>query len=149
MRVWLLRHGEAEPQASRDADRRLTPSGQAEVHAAARQLLGRPLRAIYVSPYARAQESADIVKHVTGFDAELITVAWLTPDTSPTSTFSQMQPADDGDVLYVAHQPLLGALSALLVHGESSRPFALSTAALVELEGDAILAGGMRLNGIH
>ena len=149
MKVWLLRHGEAEAQAVNDSERRLTPHGRDEVEAVSAVLIGRPLIAIYASPYVRAQESAAIVKRITACPGDLITVPWLTPETSPKMAFEQMSHEDDRDVLFVAHQPLLGALSALLAHGETSRPFALSTAALVELEGASILAGDMSLKAIH
>ncbi|MGH8353342.1 MAG: histidine phosphatase family protein, partial [Pseudomonas sp.] len=58
MRLWLLRHGEAEPQARSDAERALTKHGRKEVLKAAGHLAGRPLAAILASPYVRAQQTA-------------------------------------------------------------------------------------------
>ena len=41
MKLWLLRHGEAEPHASRDSERRLTAHGRKEVLQSAARLAGQ------------------------------------------------------------------------------------------------------------
>lgn len=58
MKLWLLRHGEAEPHASRDSERRLTAHGRKEVLQSAARLAGLPLDGILASPYVRAQQTA-------------------------------------------------------------------------------------------
>lgn len=50
MKLWLLRHGEAEPAARTDAERNLTDYGRQQVRESAAQLLGRPLRAVLSAP---------------------------------------------------------------------------------------------------
>lgn len=40
MKLYVLRHGEAEPRAASDAERRLTRRGEAEVRAVALELTG-------------------------------------------------------------------------------------------------------------
>ena len=42
MRLWLLRHGEAEPRAATDAERALTRHGRKDVLQTAAVLAGRP-----------------------------------------------------------------------------------------------------------
>jgi len=50
MKVWVLRHGEAEPYGSRpDSERALTEHGRKEVLHSAAKLMGQPLTAIYAS----------------------------------------------------------------------------------------------------
>ena len=75
MRLWLLRHGEAEPQAASDAARELTAHGRKEVQQAAAQLAGRPLTAIVASPYVRAQQTAELVRSELGLTGKINTVA--------------------------------------------------------------------------
>ena len=80
MKLWLLRHGEAEPKARTDAERNLTDAGFAEVRRNAEHLFGQPLQAILASPYSRAQQTAEIVRQELGFGQAIETVPWLTPD---------------------------------------------------------------------
>ena len=47
MKLWVLRHGEAEPYGSRpDSERALTPHGCEEVLRSAAHLIGQPITAI-------------------------------------------------------------------------------------------------------
>lgn len=78
MKLWILRHGEAQPHAPRDADRELTPLGCEQVLRSAEQLRSKPLNSIWVSPYVRAQQTAALVREALGFTSDLITVPWLT-----------------------------------------------------------------------
>ena len=74
MKVWILRHGEAEGHAPTDAERNLTEHGRAEVLRSAAHLIGQPLGAIIASPYVRAQQTAQLVRDVLGFEPEIRTV---------------------------------------------------------------------------
>ena len=145
MRLWLLRHGEAEPQAASDAARELTAHGRKEVQQAAAQLAGRPLTAIVASPYVRAQQTAELVRSELGFTGKINTVAWLTPDSDPRDALKYLDERERAEVLLVSHQPLIGALGGLLVHGHRQEPLPMRTASLDELEGDIPAAGMMEL----
>ncbi|MDB6446436.1 MAG: phosphohistidine phosphatase SixA [Mesorhizobium sp.] len=147
MKVWVLRHGEAEPHGARpDPERALTAHGREEVLRSAAELMGRPLTAIYASPYVRAQQTAQLVREALGFEPELITVDWLKPETRPQKVLEHL---DDRDhVLLVSHNPLVGSLLGLAQHGHLQQPEQVQTAGLAELEGDLPLAGAMKLNGI-
>jgi len=148
MNVWVLRHGEAEPYGARpDPERALTVHGREEVLRSAAELIGRPLTAIYVSPYLRAQQTAQLVREALGFEPELITVDWLKPETRPQTVLEHL--ADRDDVLLVSHNPLVGSLLGLAQHGHLQQPEQVKTAGLAELEGDLPLAGAMRLKGIR
>ncbi len=72
--LWLLRHGEAVPHDSRstDADRELTPRGEAESRAAGVALsrLGVELAACYTSPKARARDTARLACLALGTDVQ-------------------------------------------------------------------------------
>ena len=108
MKLWILRHGEAQPHARRDAERELTTHGRDQVLYSAAHLIGKPLERILVSPYVRAQQTAELVREALGFTAELITVPWLTPESEPKFAVSQLP--DTGNVLLVSHQPFVGEL---------------------------------------
>ncbi|MBC3348065.1 phosphohistidine phosphatase SixA [Pseudomonas sp. SWRI196] len=147
MKLWVLRHGEAEPHGARpDPERTLTLHGREEVLRSAGRLMGEPLRAIYASPYVRAQQTAQLVREALGFEPALITVDWLTPETRPQTVLEHLK--DQDDVLLVSHNPLVGSLLGFLQHGHLQQPEQVQTAGLAELEGDLPLAGSMTLKGI-
>ncbi|KAB0481592.1 phosphohistidine phosphatase, SixA [Pseudomonas reinekei] len=148
MKLWVLRHGEAVPHGSRahDSERELTEHGRKEVLSSAAKLIGQPLSAIYASPYLRAQQTAQLVREALGFEPEIRTVEWLTPDTDPDKVAEQMVAVSD--VLLVSHNPLVGNLLSYLQHGAGHPPERVSTAGLAELSGDELLVGSMKLDSI-
>ena len=147
MKLWVLRHGEAEPHARRDAERELTAHGREQVLHSAARLIGQPLDSILVSPYVRAQQTAELVRKTLGFTSGLVTVPWLTPESEPKYALGKLP--DTGNVLLVSHQPFVGELISLLLHGNLRQPQPMQTASLVELEGEWPLAGSMTLLSVH
>jgi phosphohistidine phosphatase len=145
MRLWLLRHGEAEALARSDDERALTADGCQEVRQAAQRLEGCALGMILVSPYLRAQQTAALVKEVLGYGGELRTVRWLTPDSDPREVLAQLDHYRQSELLLVTHQPLVGNLAGWLIHGHRQQPLAMATASLAELEGEILAAGLMNL----
>ncbi|MBD9612735.1 phosphohistidine phosphatase SixA [Pseudomonas sp. PDM02] len=147
MKLWVLRHGEAEPYGSRpDSERTLTAHGREEVLRSAARLMGQPVTAIYASPYLRAQETAQLVREALGFEPEIRTVDWLTPETDPDKVAEQL--VSVSDVLLVSHNPLVGNLLSYLQHGAGYPPEKVSTAGLAELEHSELLIGSMTLNSL-
>ncbi|UZJ62389.1 phosphohistidine phosphatase SixA [Pseudomonas sp. KU26590] len=145
MKVWILRHGEAKPQARTDADRELTAKGREEVLRSAAHLMGQPLQQIIASPYVRARQTAELVRQVLGFTDPIVTVPWLTPESNPHKVLDQLEAYSDENVLLVSHQPLVGALIGLAVHGSLQEAQPMHTASLAQLEADLPLAGAMEL----
>ncbi|WP_223456125.1 MULTISPECIES: phosphohistidine phosphatase SixA [unclassified Pseudomonas] len=147
MKLWVLRHGEAEPYGTRpDSERALTDHGRKEVLSSAARLMGQPLTAIYASPYLRAQQTAQLVREALGFEPEIRTVDWLTPETDPDKVAEQL--VSVSNVLLVSHNPLVGHLLSYLQHGAGHPPEKVSTAGLAELKGDELLIGSMKLDSI-
>ena len=102
MKLWVLRHGEAVPYGScPDSERELTAHGRQEALSSAARLIGQPLTAIYASPYLRAQQTAQIVREALGFEPEIRTVDWLTPETDPDKVTDQL--VSVSNVLLVSH----------------------------------------------
>ena len=143
MKLWVLRHGEAEGHARTDAERNLTEQGRGEVLSSAAHLIGQPISAIFASPYVRAQQTAQLVRDALGFEPEIRTVPWLTPDGNPLQVLQKLD--TDDNVLLVSHQPLVGSLISFLQHGHQRQPQPMYTASLAELDGDFPLAGLMSL----
>ncbi|QBF26034.1 phosphohistidine phosphatase SixA [Pseudomonas tructae] len=149
MKLWVLRHGEAEQRANTDAERRLTAHGREQVLRSAAVLLGQPLQVILASPYVRAQQTAALVHEALGFIQPVQTVPWLTPDSDPQAVITELEKLGVKQVLLVSHQPLVGNLVSLLAHGNHQYPAPMSTASLAQLEGDWPLAGLMTLRNLH
>jgi len=147
MKLWVLRQGEAEPYGSRpDSERELTDHGRKEVLSSAARLMGQPLTAIYASPYLRAQQTAQLVREALGFEPEIRTVEWLTPEVDPDRVAEQL--VSVSNVLLVSHNPLVGNLLSYLQHGAGYPPEKVSTAGLAELEHSELLIGSMTLNSL-
>ena len=147
MKLWVLRHGEAQGHARTDAERNLTEQGRGEVLRSAAHLIGQPISAIIASPYVRAQQTAHLVREALGFEPDIRTVAWLTPEGNPQQVLEKLD--TDDNVLLVSHQPLVGSLISFLQHGHQRQPQPMYTASLAELEGDFPLAGLMSLVSVR
>lgn len=151
MKLWLLRHGEAEPESARrfDAERRLTEYGELQARSSAGSLRGQPPFVVIASPYRRAQQTAAAVCGVLAYEQGIQTVPWLTPDNDPKTVIGKLDMFSGQDLLLVSHQPLLGKLAGLLIHGHGESPLPLSTGTLIELSGDMAAAGLMSLIAVH
>jgi len=137
MDLFLLRHGCAEPSASRDRDRRLTEEGRDELQrvlTASGDSLAI-ITKVMASPYVRAQQSCDIaMTFLTDTAAQdRHTADFLTPGSNPQRTLDWLaeQPPDSA-VLLVTHQPLVGTLLDELCGFEAGR-YRMGTAALAYL----------------
>ncbi len=144
----LLRHGEAEAMAPSDALRRLTLHGEQQVREAAESLRALGLTRMLVSPYVRAQQTAALVQQVLAFTGPLQTVSWLTPDSSPQQALAELDAFEGENLLLVTHQPFVGALGGLLVHGSRQQALPMHTASLALLTGDSWAAGAMQLQAL-
>lgn len=150
MRLWLLRHGQAGPYVQTgDHLRELTERGRREALHAAGHLLGEPPKAILVSPYVRAQQTAELVHEALARTPALFTIDGITPDDDPREALRLLAERREQSLLLVTHQPLVGALAGLLVHGHLQQPLPFNTASLVLLEGEMPLAGLMNLLAVH
>jgi len=149
VKLWVLRHGEAQGHAARDSLRELTEHGRGEVLRNAAHLLGQSVDAIYASPYVRAQQTAAIVHGALAVEQPVVTVPWLTPDGDPMEVIGHLDKLGLDNLLLVSHQPLVGALIGLLENGHLKNPRGMNTASLARLEGDWVLAGVMTVGDIY
>lgn len=142
MRLWILRHGEAERHTQRDSERNLTAQGELDARAAGSYLasVAAPTLRILASPYRRAQQTAQCV--LIALPGKIIaTVDWLTPDDDPKIALGELAKLRDSEVLLVSHQPLVSALAGLLTHGDYRAGPAMGTATLAELDLSMVAVG--------
>lgn len=114
MKLYLSRHGQAVAQAETDALRPLTEAGQAALlsHWQSLQERGVQISGLIVSPYLRAQQTADCIAQVyPGLPRQ--ECPYLTPDSPPKALFDWLlanPPAADS--VLVSHMPLVSQLTA-------------------------------------
>lgn len=127
MRLYLVRHAEAEP-GEPDELRRLTAAGRRTARELGRRLAAAsPPEAIVSSPLLRARETADEIGRATGVTPE--------PDErlAPGAETEDVLAAVEGRgavVVAVGHQPDCGRVVAALTGGEAP---AFPPGAMVEL----------------
>jgi phosphohistidine phosphatase len=147
MRLYIVRHGEAEHHASTDAERALTKRGAGEVRALWSRLHAsqpQPKR-IVSSPLLRAWQTASMVAGIWSEYLAVETKELLVPDTPVEHTLDWLmrEPNPDGSVL-VSHMPLVALLTGRLIDAPASTyPFGLANVACLEL--DVVAPAGARL----
>ena len=102
--IYLLRHGDAEPESGQgDAARRLTPKGEAQASAAGHALanLGITIDTCLTSPRIRARDTAALACASLGIEPEIHgTIGDGGYDTLKLA-------AGRGDLMIVGHEPVL------------------------------------------
>jgi phosphohistidine phosphatase len=105
--LWLLRHGEAEPHGVReDAERRLTPRGEAQSRAAGKALVALEVtfQAVYTSPKVRARDTALLAAEA--LPEEPIVTPVLAEDFDVADARDLLLGVEpDGRILVVGHNP--------------------------------------------
>jgi phosphohistidine phosphatase len=122
--IWLLRHGDAEDDASDDASRELTDKGRRQSEAAGRALvaLGVKLDACLTSPKVRARDTALIACAPLGVEPEIV-------EALRGGDFAAAElAAGRGEVMLVGHEP------------DFSRAIALATGGRVKLKKGGLAA---------
>lgn len=142
IRIWVLRHGQAERETQHDPDRALTERGKHDARAAGEWLVSvasADLR-VLASPYRRAQQTAK--KALKAFpEKSITTVDWLVPDFDPRAALDELATFRNRELLLVSHQPLVSALIGLLVAADYRAGPPMETASLAELTTSIIAPG--------
>ena len=145
MKLWLLRHGEAESRAPSDELRELTAAGRVAVLRSAAEMQGADLQLVLTSPYVRARQTAALVQQHLGWTGELQRADWATPDGEPERALAELERRGVERLLLVTHNPFVGELAGWLLHGHRQAPVPMGTACLLCLEAPLPLAGGFDL----
>lgn len=145
-RIFIMRHGQAEPMKADDVSRQLTLLGKKEADDMAVKLsLWIPqLDALLVSPYLRAQQTAAQIKRRHPKIEFEQTCADFTPDASPQTAadyllaLMALNPNLD-TWLIVSHMPMVSYLVDQLCPGKMP---IFNTAAIAEIEFDLATQAG-------
>src|SRR5215210_4966634 len=140
--LWLLRHGEAVPHASKpDADRELTARGERQAIAAGEGLarLGLEFDACYTSPKVRALDTARIACRALNLEPEV--AESLRGGFDRDDALELLLPhRDDARVLVVGHDPDFSQVVHDLTGGRVSFKKGGIAAVRVERGGGELLA---------
>lgn len=149
MKLYLVRHGAAEPYQVHDAERQLTDEGRQQVMQAAGFLQGVTFDRVLCSPYIRARQTAELLCSTLQCKVAIEIVPWLTPEDEVREVTRKLDGCPVEKLLVIAHQPLLGALAAWLAEADRSHTVPMNTASVACLEGEFIGAGSMRLSSVQ
>ena len=143
-RLYILRHGQAEPYSKAvDAERQLTESGVAEVASTAHTFSEKKecFDAVFVSPYIRAQQTADVFLTALNQMPKVQTTPLITPYGKVMEVASWLIDQPYESILLITHQPFAYQFSDFLVEEALPVSVSMSTATLISLEGE-LLSGG-------
>jgi phosphohistidine phosphatase len=116
--IYLIRHADAVSDEV-DPARPLSAKGReqvAKVCAILRKRSGFKPREIWHTPLDRSRETAELLVEGLQLSAPLVLTPGLTPDDDP-SKMAAILETEAGDIAIVGHEPHLGVLSSLMIHG--------------------------------
>lgn len=146
-----MRHGNAEAHNfSNDAARKLTQAGIEEVNSTASQFssYGQKLDALYVSPYVRAQETAQHFLKAHPVDCKKETLNLITPSGNAVDVALWLSQQKADNILLITHQPFAAQLVERLSDTNLPTDFLMRTATLVALEGEFLATECCTLNWV-
>ena len=119
MEIYILRHGEAEPDATgrADRDRELTSGGKRDLKSVLQMArkAGVAPQMILTSPLKRAQETAEIAAEILRVK-RVVETRNLLPGASPDLVWKEIGAHHKvEEILLAGHQPHVGRLAALLL----------------------------------
>ena len=140
MQLYIMRHGQANPMGNIDHLRELTPAGYKEA-----QCMGKwfnqqalPLIQVFVSPYVRAQQTANAVLDEINGQVKRETINFITPLDDAKKVHDYLDgvctETDIEHLLIVSHMPLVSYLVAELTFDHQSPIF--QTAAIAQIDYD-------------
>lgn len=120
MRLYFLRHGEAEDAASgiSDHERQLTQNGAARLRAAARVIAALNIKPAYLfsSPRVRARQTAEIVAEALGMGVEIREEVNFGFDLDALDRLLDGV-SDTEELMFVGHEPTFSAVIRALTGG--------------------------------
>lgn len=127
MELFILRHGEAGQRSSQPSDRvrPLTSAGKVEITDIAKALkkIGLKFDLVITSPLKRAYDTAMIVSDIFKIGNKVQIWNELAPEGQRTDIYRKIsQLKEEGTVLIVGHQPLLGEIVNDIIHKGKSSP---------------------------
>lgn len=146
MRLYIVRHGEAQRQAATDPERALTQQGRDQVRSLWASLRdeGVMVTRLISSPYVRARQTADEIAALYA-DTVREEQECLIPEAAPARVLSWLlEQPQTASLVLVSHMPLVGQLTGMLVESGAARvPFSVATVACLDV--DVAAPAGARL----
>ncbi|WP_133543448.1 phosphohistidine phosphatase SixA [Mesocricetibacter intestinalis] len=144
MKIFIMRHGEAQLLAATDSERHLTERGERQAYAQGQWLREQEIRfdKVLVSPYVRAQETLAQINRCFAGELAAKSENWdaLTPygNAAPIRDYLALLAQENNHqcLLLVSHLPLVGEIVAELC---GNNPVGFNTATLVQIEWDGKL----------
>jgi len=138
----LMRHGEADWNATTDESRCLTEKGISFVRQQAAEVAGFApnVSKIICSPYRRTCQTARLMQQSLG-GIEIVEDDRLTPDVPVSEAITALEAHWQDNLLVVTHQPLIGYLVSYLIEGDMRSPEPLLPGHRVSLALDWPAAG--------
>jgi phosphohistidine phosphatase len=116
--IYLIRHADAVADEV-DASRPLSPRGREQVARVA-AALGKDAKfkpeQFWHSPLVRSRQTAELLARGLGLSVPIILTPGLEPDDDPERISSALE-EETRSIAIVGHEPHLGVLASLLVHG--------------------------------
>jgi phosphohistidine phosphatase len=147
MKLYLLRHAEAEPTITTDAARELTARGIEQARNVGLYCARRHLQpeVILTSPLRRAEQTAALAGESLEQRVEPQTERFLASGMDPQTALEELRAYQRlNDVMIVGHQPDFGMLAAELIGMADAENLAVGKASLTCIEVER-LAPGMGL----
>lgn len=140
--LWILRHGDASFDAPADSLRELTDYGRDQARKQAAFLKDNNISfdEVWVSPYVRAQQTADEVLNLMSSNYKRTEVEYLTPDSSLKKVIKLLTESTAKNLLLVSHQPLVSRIVMDLGGKQILQPV-MNTAALAHFTAEEWISG--------
>ncbi|ASP49840.1 phosphohistidine phosphatase SixA [Cognaticolwellia beringensis] len=145
MQIFVMRHGQAEMVAPTDALRPLTENGVEEAKVIGQWLRekNQPFDCIFVSPYTRAQQTADALISQLSNVANRQTLKIITPEDNAKDVHDYLDAVCGAEqyqnILLVSHMPLVSYLVAELTSDHAMPIFQTASVAQIEYDMDKML----------
>ena len=154
MELYLLRHGHAVSDGTKDHLRPLSELGEQEIRFTASRFSRElsKVESVFVSPFLRAQQSADLVRDHLNPDVNFYESEFIVPSGDAASTIDMLYEFHAKNscqsALLVCHNPFIETLAALLCHVELGA-CRFATASLAALDVDVYARGCASLRWLH
>jgi phosphohistidine phosphatase len=151
MQIFVMRHGQAEAIAPFDSLRALTEEGGKEAEIAGQWLLvnSQAVDCVFVSPYVRAQQTADAVIGQLSSVGRRKTLSFITPEDSPKAVHDYLDAVCTDEqyqsILLVSHMPLVSYLVAELTTDKAMPIFQTGSIAQIDYNTDKMQGQLVRL----
>ena len=146
MKLYLLRHAEAEDDARTDAARRLTPRGVEQARTVGRFCARTGVRPelVLFSPFVRTEQTAHLFAEAWPPDALTLQPApFAASGMHPGTAFAELRAFERfASVMLVGHQPDLGLLAESLLGLREAGSLPVGKGTLIGLETRHVTPGG-------